>query len=1260
MLLHSDVLRQLYALYISGFLLISWLCAVSQAQGRTTITPDGTMGTVVTQRGSLYNIRGGMRPGDGPNLFHSFDQFSVGTDDTARFSGPTGIENILSRVTGAQQSEIDGRLQSTIPGANLYLLNPNGVVFGPRATLDVGGSFHVSTADYLRFADGATFSAHLGTKSTLTVASPAAFGFLGTTPAPIAILESSLSVPPSASLSLVGGDIRIVGGRVTPFDPPTLVAPAGKITIASVASAGEVVARHAGSLPEWKVASFDRLGRINVQQGALLDTSGNGGGTVHIQGERLRVDNARISSNTVGARDGAAVGIDFKLTENVILTQRSSITSDTTSTGAAGELRIVTGSFRMDDTSALGSLSFQAGDAGMVTVTASRITLAGGAQIGNATLGLGQGSTVTVTATESLTISGILPDGSFASGILANTNNPEGKAGTAGTIIVTAPRITLTDGAQIGSSTFGPGQGGTVRVIATEQLILSGTVTTPAGTFSSGIFANAERREGEAGAAGVVIVASPRITLTDGAQISSDTLGPGNGGTVRVTATESLTLASSSLIGADTHKPEGAAGAAGGVIVTAPRITLADGAQIGSGTFGPGQGGTVRVTATEQLILSGTVTTPAGTFPSSIHASSSKPEGAAGAAGGVIVTAPHITLTDGAQISSGTLGPGNGGTVRVTATESLNLASSSLISANTHRPEGAAGAAGTIIVTAPHITLTDGSQIGSGTFGPGQGGMVRVTATEQLILSGTVTTPAGTFPSGIYASSNKPEGAAGAAGTIIVTAPRITLTDGAEIGSGTFGPGQGGTVRVTATESLNLASSSLISANTYRPEGAAGAAGTIIVTAPRITLTDGAVIGSGTFGPGQGGTVRVTATEQLILSGTVTTPAGTLPSGILASTLGQGADAGDAGTVEVTARNLTVTDGAQITSGTFGAGQGGTVTVTGADTISMTGSNSGVFTTARASGRGGDIVLQAHILELTEEARISAESFGASNAGNIRIAAQEAALRSGSSVTTTVEQGEASGGNILIGGTLTEDGVITEGVETFTLDGSKITANTDTGSGANITIGVQRLMLNDASAITADTGAGTGGNLRVAGAMTADGTINARADTIVLRESELTANAGSGTGGRIDIITEAFLADPASVIDASSQAGGIDGVVNVEAVVSNLSEIVTTLSPDFAQAAELLRNRCAAQLQEGTVSSLVARGHASVPATPEGLLPSRLYQLSPISALPYKSEQQPAETAAPHQEMLAVDPLRRPQIINRSFPAHVPVALKCN
>src|SRR5512136_992238 len=119
------------------------------------ITSDGTMGTIINQAGKVYNIDGGTIRGT--NLFQSFGLFSVGTGDTASFNGPVGIANIVGRVTGGQQSIIDGILKSTITGANLYLLNPYGVLFGKNASLHVTGSFHVSTADYLKLSDGGIF-----------------------------------------------------------------------------------------------------------------------------------------------------------------------------------------------------------------------------------------------------------------------------------------------------------------------------------------------------------------------------------------------------------------------------------------------------------------------------------------------------------------------------------------------------------------------------------------------------------------------------------------------------------------------------------------------------------------------------------------------------------------------------------------------------------------------------------------------------------------------------------------------------------------------------------------------------------------------------------------------------------------------------------------------------------------------------------------------------------------------------------------------
>jgi len=188
-------------LALGGLLWLAALLTVSQAQ----VTLDGSLGPRGPLTGPNYRIGAEVGQIRGGNLFHSFGEFHVPLGGSVTFTGPNTIANVVSRVTGGQPSAIDGLLRSEIAGANLYLLNPSGVLFGPHAGLDVSGSFHVSTADYLRMADGAKFSADLGQASVLTVAEPAAFGFLGPQPAPIAIQGSTLQVPAGKAVSVVGG-----------------------------------------------------------------------------------------------------------------------------------------------------------------------------------------------------------------------------------------------------------------------------------------------------------------------------------------------------------------------------------------------------------------------------------------------------------------------------------------------------------------------------------------------------------------------------------------------------------------------------------------------------------------------------------------------------------------------------------------------------------------------------------------------------------------------------------------------------------------------------------------------------------------------------------------------------------------------------------------------------------------------------------------------------------------------------------------------
>ena len=1228
---------------VTGCILLLVLRAVSDAQVPSAITPDGTLGTIVTPEGRVFNIMGGTRPGQGPNLFHSFGHFDVGTGDRAHFVGQLGIENIIGRVTGGSESMIDGRLQSD---ASLFLLNPSGLMFGPNAILDVKGSFHASTADALRFADGATFSTHLNAKSTFTVDTPVAFGFLSENPSGIVIEGNVLEVPENDTVSVVGGDIQIVGG--------TLKAPGGRVHLASLASSGEVIPALADQSPGLTVDTAERLGRIDLQD-TRIDASGVGGGAVLIRGGHLLVDNATVLANTVGEIDG--VGLAVQVSGDVVLTNGSSLITETLDAGAAGLIRISAGNVLMDEAAKVVSSTRAAGNAGKVMVDAPQVTLSGGAQIGSTTSGKGQGGKVTVRASERVTLEGIAPDGR-SSAIVAVTQGQHEGAGDGGTVVVDASQVILTGRGQIASRTSGKGQGGTVIVTATEAVILEA---------ASAIVANAQGLGKAAGDAGTIVVKAPRVTLTGGAQLGSGTSGEGQGGSVTVRASEMVTLEGTapdgrpSAIVANTK----GAGDGGTVVVDAPQITLTGGAQLVSGTSGEGQGGTVIVTATEAVILEAA----SGIFANVLE------EEAAGNAGNVTVDAPQVTLSGGAQIGSTTSGKGQGGKVTVRASEMVTLEgtapdgrSSAIVAVTQGQHEGA-GDGGTVVVDASQVILTGRGQIASRTSGKGQGGTVIVTATEAVILEAA---------SAIVANAQGLGKAAGDAGTIVVKAPRVTLTGGAQLVSTTSGKGQGGTVIVTATEAVILEAASAISVNALGMDEAAGDAGTIVVKAPRVTLTGGAQLGSGTSGEGQGGSVTVRASEMVTLEGTV--PYGR-PSAIVANTKG----AGDGGTVVVDAPQITLTGGAQLVSGTSGEGQGGTVIVTATEAVILEAASAIVANAqglGKAAGDAGTIVVKAPRVTLTGGAQLVSGTSGKGQGGSVTVRASEMVTLEGtapdgrSSAIVANTKGAGDGGTVVVdapqitltGGAQLGSGTSGEGqggniilqASNLQLKGAKLSTQSDgIGSAGTIRINTDAVFLSNGAAISAAAPLSDGGNI----------TITSEGGIVHLMDSQITTLVEGGQGGNVNIDSEALVLDQGGQIVTRAGAGSggnitIDGVfvshgtfvqiqevgqecpvgsacINPTGMVmsgtveTNPLDTSGTLRPlvaRFTQATELLQKPCAERLLAATRSSMVVSGRAGMPARPEGVLPSPVFSANRNRIVTLKQDEPLAKTVASYPD----------------------------
>lgn len=311
------------------------LLAVMLATTTTTyaeVVLDGTLGPqaelagIETNGWTEFKITDNLGKQIGDNLFHSFAKFNINTGEIASFSGPDTIQNVISRVTGGESSYIDGDLHSSMPNADMYLLNPAGVMFGPNAWLDIQGSLHVSTADYLRLGTEGRFDATYPERSVLTVAPPSAFGFLSESPTPSGVSKQSgfLSVPRGKMLSFIGGDLTLQDSQFpTEYGPLNsyMMAPDGQINLVSVASSGEIPV----NFTEIPNNAFAKFGKIVItdntdglnnssRQFANVDVSGNGGGSIYIIGGEIVLDNGYVWADTLGNEEGQ--GITIKATES--------------------------------------------------------------------------------------------------------------------------------------------------------------------------------------------------------------------------------------------------------------------------------------------------------------------------------------------------------------------------------------------------------------------------------------------------------------------------------------------------------------------------------------------------------------------------------------------------------------------------------------------------------------------------------------------------------------------------------------------------------------------------------------------------------------------------------------------------------------------------------------------------------------------------------------------------------------------------------
>jgi filamentous hemagglutinin family protein len=1184
----------MHALYAAVCLLFAGAAMPASAD----VVTDGSVGSRVRLDGD-FEVGADLGTRAGRNLFHSFERFSLDTGERATFSGPDQIRNVISRVTGGARSDIDGTIRSTIPGADFYLINPAGIAFGPNARLDLEGSFHVSTADELRFVDGATFSAGDPASSSFSVAAPQAFGFLGSSPRAITVERSSLAVPAGEALSVIGGEITIDGGNAgaaSGGEQGLVRAEAGQITLAAAGGPGEA-RLSSGDM------TADEAAAITLVDQAVVDASGDGGGTIRIRGGAFLVDNATMVADNTGEQAG---GGGLEVRAGVAHIWGGRLTADARAGGPAGSVRLVADRLKITDGGRIDSNSLGAGPGGSIALEVGRLELLrDGARVAAATFGPGPAGDLSVDAREILAV-GADPAARNPSGLFASSLGGSPDAGDGGSIVLNVGRLELREGAQVAAVTRGPGAAGNLTVNA-QQIIA--TAPQAGSGIPSGLFANSLGDSPDAGDGGSIVVDVDRLELRGGGQVFSGTFGPGDGGDATVVAGDIVAAGADATTGFPSGIFAGSEGAgdAGNVRVSADRLTLLDGGKIFSSPTAEstGAGGKVRVVASDRLLMAGM---SAGGVASGIFATSEGAPGSDEDAGDVAVRAGELEIRDGV-ISSSTFTAGNAGKIEVTA-DAFTIRNDVGVSSSTF----AEGDAGTVTVSAGRLRLLDGGQIISSPLreSTGAGGEVRVAAADTLLIAGR--NPGG-VPSGIFASAEGARSATKNAGDVTVTAGALEIRDGGVITSSTLTAGHAGTVEVTAN-ALTIRNGSDISSRSF----AEGNAGIVTVSADRLMLLDDGQISSSPLGEstGAGGTVRVTASETLLIAG----EAGGSPSGIFASVEGARDATEDAGDVMVTAGALMVRDGGLISSstlsagnagkvtvdaeriefvndgrifnGTNGAGDGGDITVRAKTILADVGSNPTPFHTGISAsanpvsgGEGGDVMVTADRIRLINRAEISSDTESSGAAGAVTISAKLIELRDGGRIfTTSSSSGDA--GSIVVAASRLE------------FDGGRINTDTASAGGGEIQLRVGDVIDLRHSAVTTSVAGGadpTAGNILI------------DPKVLIIDGSRIQADAPRGFGGQVRIVADNILVSggdfDALLARGDISASGGDpsraGNVVVSAPEVDLAGGLVVLEGALLDAAAQLRERCGARRDVGA-SSFTGVGRGGLPPSPDGPL----------------------------------------------------------
>lgn len=719
------------------------------------IIPDNTLGSENSQTvtDTINNLPSDRIEGGairGSNLFHSFQEFNVGEGRGVYFTNPNNITNIFSRVTGSNPSNIFGTL-GVLGNANLFLLNPQGIVFGKNAQLDLRGSFFASTADSVVFNNGFEFSSNNPQAPLLTVNIPLGLRFrenpgtiinqsqaVGTLNLP----QVSQPIPISNNLGLAvdnGQTLGLIGGNIQ-LDNGNLTANNGQIILGSVASTGLV---NFTLTPQNLTLNYDNIqnfGNIEITDNSLINTSGIGGGKVDIKGGNILLNSSRIFALTLGNIDGKGININA---QKLRAQEGAKISTSTFGAGTGGALNIrttdavelsgvgfpslqnliatylISGTVNPFDLPiVLTSSSFSTGITRDLTIETGNLFLENGVAIGVGTYSSPNGGKLNIRAKVVELVSSAINSGTFRE-----------STGTGGDISITSERLIVRDGSTLASLTRGEGASGNINIQASESVEV---LRTPAGSVTQTLIGTTAF--GSTGKAGDITIDTKRlfasegagITLTSGAAIGNILLNPigGSGGNLTIRATESVELdgvsgvlanggRSISFLSTDTYSNS----RGGDIYLSTPVLTLRNGGIISAGSLGTGDAGNITIDAGQVELL--------GSQKS--DGLNSRIQASVGIVGDL--TNPNATANAG----------------------SLNLNVQQLLVQNESTINVQAlgtGTAGSINIISDAITLSNKGSI-NGSTDAGGGGNINITAKElQLRESSTITTDAGSSDGG--------------------------------------------------------------------------------------------------------------------------------------------------------------------------------------------------------------------------------------------------------------------------------------------------------------------------------------------------------------------------------------------------------------------------------------------------------------------------------------------------------------------------------